>query len=170
MRRQPGEGDGENNERDKDPTAGRIFTTAGPDAAASSETVGDRAGERENDNAGPRKMRKESDKIAPAPDHKSKDGNRPGDSEREVLNDLVAHAKTTGRNINRRANWPEPHGRISVLNNDQALRMQRDRRRVDRRDLDCGVGAIVGAVNGARYAADEPAGEDSSPGTASPTE
>lgn len=96
MRREPGEPDDKENDGNKNPAAGRIFATARSVTAATAYRIGDRPGKRENYGTDARRMGKKRSTIAPAPNNQGKDGNQRGDSENEVLNDLLAQENKQG--------------------------------------------------------------------------
>jgi len=86
MRRQPGEHDGDDNQRNENPAAGRIFAPANSETAASGKGVSDCAGQGQNDHTGARRIGKESCPITPTPNREREKRQRAADSKSEVLN------------------------------------------------------------------------------------
>jgi len=85
MRRQPGEHNGDNNQRNENPAAGGIFAPADSETAAAGKGVSDCTGQGENDYAGACRIGKKSCPIAPAPNDERKKRQRAADSKSEVL-------------------------------------------------------------------------------------
>jgi len=89
MRRQPGERDGDNNQRNENPTAGGIFAPADSETAASGKGVSDCASHRENDEADAGRIGKKSCPIAPAPNREREKRQCAADSKSEVLKGVI---------------------------------------------------------------------------------
>ena len=89
MRREPRERDGDNNQRNENPTTAGIFAPADSETAASGKGVGGCAGQGENDQADTRRIGKESCPIAPTPNDQSKERQGTADSKNEIFNDLI---------------------------------------------------------------------------------
>ena len=89
MRRQPGERDGDDNQRNENPAAGGIFAPADSETAASGKGVSGCASHRENDEADTGRIGKESCPIAPAPNRKREKRQRAADSKSEVLKGVI---------------------------------------------------------------------------------
>src|SRR5438477_5544592 len=89
MRRQPGECEGDNNQRNENPTAGGIFAPADSETAASGKGVSDCASHRENDEADAGRIEKESCPIAPAPNREREKRQCAADPKSEVLKGVI---------------------------------------------------------------------------------
>ena len=89
MRRQPGERDGDDNYRNKNPAAGGIFDPADSETAASRKAVSDGAGQGQNDCASARWIDKERCPITPPQNDQRKERQCAADSESEVLNGAI---------------------------------------------------------------------------------
>ena len=89
MRRQPRERDGDNNQRNENPAARRIFASADSDTAASGKAVSSCTGQGENDEADTRRISKESCPVTPTPNDEGKERQRAADSKSEILNGLI---------------------------------------------------------------------------------
>jgi len=89
MRRQPGERDGDDNQRNENPAAGGIFAPADSETAASGKGVSGCASQRENDEADAGRIGKESCPIAPAPNREREKRQCAADSKSEVLKGVI---------------------------------------------------------------------------------
>ena len=89
MRWQPSKRDGDDNQRNENPTAGGIFAPADSETAATGKGVSDRAGQGQNDYARARWIGKESCPIAPAQNREREKRQCADDCKREVLNGVI---------------------------------------------------------------------------------
>ena len=89
MRWQPGERDGDDNQRNENPTADGIFALANSKTAASRKAESDCTGQREDDEADTRRMGKESCPIAPTPNDECEKRQRAAEAKSEVLNNVI---------------------------------------------------------------------------------
>src|SRR6266487_981129 len=89
MRRQPGERDGDDNQRNENPAARGIFAPADSETAASGKGISDCASQGQNDYACTRRIGKESCPIAPTPNDECEKRQRAADSKSEVLNGAI---------------------------------------------------------------------------------
>src|SRR6266480_7012460 len=85
MRWQPGEHDGDDNQRNENPAARGIFAPADSETAAAGKGVSGCAGQGQNDYPCTRGIGKESCPIAPAPNRERNKRQRATDSKSEVL-------------------------------------------------------------------------------------
>src|SRR5438874_13052103 len=88
-RRQPGERDGDNNQRNENPAAGGIFAPADSETAASGKGVSDCAGQGQNNEADARWISKEGCPIAPTPNDEREKRQRPANSKSKILNGVI---------------------------------------------------------------------------------
>ena len=89
MWRQPGERDGDDNQRNENPATGGIFAPADSETAASGKGVSDCASQGQNDCACTRRIGKESCPIAPTPNREREKRQRAADSKSEVLKGVI---------------------------------------------------------------------------------
>ena len=89
MRRQPGEHDGDDNQRNENPAARGIFAPADSETAAAGKGVSGCAGQGQNDYPCTRGIGKESCPIAPAPNRERNKRQRATDSKSEVLDGVI---------------------------------------------------------------------------------
>ena len=89
MWRQPRERDGDDNQRNENPAAGRIFPMADSETAAPGKRVSDCPGEGQNDYACARRIGKERCAIAPTPNDERKKRQCAADCESKVLNGVI---------------------------------------------------------------------------------
>ena len=96
VRRQPREHDGDDNQRNENPAAGRIFAAADSEAAASGEGVSDCTGQGQNDYACARRVGKERCPIAPTPNREREKRQRASDCKREVFKSGIQRRRKNG--------------------------------------------------------------------------
>jgi len=89
MWRQPGERDGDDNQRNENPATGGIFAPADSETAASGKGVSDCASQGQNDYACTRRIGKESCPIAPTPNREREKRQCAADSKSEVLKGVI---------------------------------------------------------------------------------
>src|SRR5438876_639053 len=96
MRWQPREHDGDDNQRDEEPAAGRIFSPADSKTAASGKGVSDCTAQGQNDYACTRRIRKESSPIAPAQDRQREKRQRTADCKSKVFKSGIQRRRNNG--------------------------------------------------------------------------
>ena len=84
MWRQPGERDGDDNQRNENPSARDIFALADANTAAPRKAESGCAGQREDDEADARRMCEERGPIAPTPNEEREKRQRAAESKSEV--------------------------------------------------------------------------------------
>ena len=89
MRREPRERDGDNNQRNENPTTAGIFAPADSETAASGKGVSDCAGQGQNNEADARPISKEGCPIAPTPNDEREKRQRPANSKSKILDGVI---------------------------------------------------------------------------------